>query len=66
MMLTIENIPHELEQNPGGIIKAVIKSYGDDGDEPNLNMKLEITKLISEALEMRHFLVPDNYKKVTK
>ena len=66
MMLTIENIPHELEPIPGEIIKAVIKSYGDDDDEPNFSMKLEITKLISEALEMRHFLVPDNYKKVTK
>ena len=66
MMLTIENIPHELEPIPGEIIKAVIKSYGDDDDEPNFSMKLEITKLISEALEMRHFLVPNNYKKVTK
>ena len=65
MMLTIENIPHELEPIPGEIIKAVIKSYGDD-DEPNFSMKLEITKLISEALEMKHFLVPNNYKKVTK
>ena len=65
MMLTIENIPHELEPIPGEIIKAVIKSYGDD-DEPNFSMKLEITKLISEALELRHFLVPNNYKKVTK
>ena len=66
MMLTIENIPHELEPIPGEIIKAVIKSYGDDDDEPNFSMKLEITKLISEALELRHFLVPNNYKKVTK
>ena len=65
MMLTIENIPHELEPIPGEIIKAVIKSYDDD-DEPNFSMKLEVTKLISEALEMRHFLVPNNYKKVTK
>ena len=65
IMLTIENIPHELEPIPGEIIKAVIKSYDDD-DEPNFSMKLEVTKLISEALEMRHFLVPNNYKKVTK
>ena len=64
MMLTIENIPHELEPIPGEIIKAVIKNYDDD--DPNFSMKLEITKLISEAFERRHFLVPGNYKKVTK
>jgi hypothetical protein len=64
MMLTIENIPHELEPIPGEIIKAVIKNHDDD--DPNFSMKLEITKLISEAFDMRHFLVPSNYKKVTK
>ena len=64
MMLTIENIPHELEPIPGEIIKAVIKNYDDD--DHNFSMKLEITKLISEAFERRHFLVPGNYKKVTK
>ena len=64
MMLTIENIPHELKPIPGEIIKAAIKSY--ENDEPNFSMKLEITNLFSEALEIRHFLVPDNYKKVTK
>ena len=66
MMLTIKNIPHELEPIPGEIIKAVIKSYDNGNDTPNFSMKLEITKLISETLEARHFLVPDNYKKVTK
>jgi len=66
MMLTIENIPHKLEPIPGEIIKAVIKSYDNGNDTPNFSMKLEITKLISETLETRHFLVPDNYKKVTK
>jgi len=66
IMLTIENIPHELEPIPGEIIKAVIKSYDNGNDTPNFSMKLEITKLISETLEARHFLVPDNYKKVTK
>ena len=66
MMLTIKNIPHELEPIPGEIIKAVIKSYDNGNDDPNFSMKLEITKLISETLEARHFLVPDNYKKVTK
>ena len=65
MMLTIENITHELEPIPGEIIKAVIKNYDDD-DDPNFSMKLEITKLISEAFERRHFLVPGNYKKITK
>ena len=64
MMLTIENIPHELEPIPGEIIKAIIKNYDDD--DHNFSMKLEITKLISEAFERRHFLVPGNYKKVTK
>ena len=64
MMLTIENIPHELKPIPGEIIKAAIKSY--ENDEPNFSMKLEITNLFSEALQIRHFLVPDNYKKVTK
>jgi len=64
MMLTIENIPHELKPIPGEIIKAAIKSY--ENDEPNFSMKLEITNLFSEALEIRHFLVPDNYKKVAK
>jgi hypothetical protein len=64
MMLTIENIPHELEPIPGEIIKAAIKNYDDD--DTNFSMKLEITKLISEALERSHFLVPSNYKKVTK
>ena len=66
MMLTIKNIPHELEPIPGEIIKAVIKSYDNGNDTPNFSMKLEITKLISETLEAKHFLVPDNYKKVTK
>ena len=66
MMLTIKKIPHELEPIPGEIIKAVIKSYDNGNDTPNFSMKLEITKLISETLEARHFLVPDNYKKVTK
>ncbi len=64
MMLTIENIPNELKPISGEIIKAAIKSY--ENDEPNFSMKLEITNLFSEALEIRHFLVPDNYKKVTK
>ena len=64
MMLTIENIPHELKPIPGEIIKAAIKSY--ENDEPNFSMKLEITNLFSEALQIRHFLVPDNYKKITK
>ena len=64
MMLTIENIHHELKPIPGEIIKAAIKSY--ENDEPNFSMKLEITNLFSEALEIRHFLVPHNYKKVTK
>jgi hypothetical protein len=64
-MLTIENIPHELEPIPGEIIKAVIKNHDDD-DDPNFSMKLEITKLISEAFDRIHFLVPSNYKKVTK
>jgi len=64
MMLTIENIPHELEPIPEEIIKAVIKNYADD--DTNFSMKLEITKLISEAFDRRHFLVPSNYKKITK
>jgi hypothetical protein len=64
MMLTIENIPHELEPIPGEIIKAVIKNYDDD--DTNFSMKLEITKLSSEAFDRKHFLVPSNYKKVTK
>ena len=66
MMLTIENVPHELEPIPGEIIKAVIKSYDNGNDDPNFSMKLEITKLISETLDVKHFIVPDNYKKVTK
>jgi hypothetical protein len=65
MMLTIENIPHKLEPIPEEIIKAIIKNYDDD-DDTNFSMKLEITKLISEAFDRRHFLVPSNYKKVTK
>ena len=64
MILTIENIPHELEPIPGEIIKAVIKNYDDD--DTNFSMKLEITKLISEAFERRFFLVPGNYTKITK
>ena len=63
MMLTIENIPHELEPIPEEIIKAVIKNYDDD---TNFSMKLEITRLSSEAFDRKHFLVPSNYKKVTK
>ena len=65
MILKKENIPHELEPIPGEIIKAVIKNYDND-DKPNFSMKLEITKLISEAFERRHFLVPSSYKKITK
>ena len=65
MILTIENSPHELEPIPGEIIKATINNYDDD-DEPSFSMKLEITKLISEAFERRYFLVPGNYKKITK
>ena len=64
MMLTIENIPHELEPIPEEIIKAVIKNYDDD--DTNFSMKLEITRLSSEAFDRKHFLVPSNYKKVTK
>ena len=63
MMLTIENIPHKLEPIPEEIIKAVIKNYDDD---TNFSMKLEITRLSSEAFDRKHFLVPSNYKKVTK
>ena len=66
IMLTIENIPNELEPIPGEIIKAVIKGYDDGSDDPNFSMKLEITKIIRETLDFRHFLVPDNYKKVIK
>ena len=40
------------------------KNYDDD--DTNFSMKLEFTKLISEAFDRRHFLVPSNYKKVTK
>ena len=64
MMLTIENIPHKLEPIPEEIIKAVIKNYDDD--DTNFSMKLEITRLSSEAFDRKHFLVPSNYKKVTK
>ena len=66
IMLTIENIPNELEPIPGEIIKAVIRGYDDGSDDPNFSMKLEITKIIRETLDFRHFLVPDNYKKVIK
>ena len=66
IMLTIENIPNELEPIPGVIIKAVIRGYDDGSDDPNFSMKLEITKIIRETLDFRHFLVPDNYKKVIK
>ena len=44
---------------------VAVMSYDDD-DEPSFSMKLEITKLISEAFERRYFLVPGNYKKITK
>ena len=49
---------------PEEIIKAVIKNYDDD--DTNFSMKLEITRLSSEAFDRKHFLVPSNYKKVTK
>ena len=63
IMLTIENIPNELEPIPGEIIKAVIRNYDDD--DTNFSMKLEITRLSSEAFDRKHFLVPVSYTHLT-
>ena len=61
MMIMMKDVPYELEQIPGEIIKASIKSYKEDEKEPNFSINVKITRLDSETLNMNHFRVPEDY-----
>ena len=64
MMLKIENIPHELEQISGEVIKTVIKSYEDN--ESKFSMELELTKMDIENFDISQFRVPTDYEEKKK
>ena len=64
MMLKIENIPHELEQISGEVIKTVIKSYEDN--ESKFSMELELTKMDIENFDISRFRVPTDYEEKKK
>ena len=55
-----------LDQIPGEIIKASIKSYKKDEKEPNFSMGIKITRLDSETLNMNNFRVPKEYISIKK
>ena len=57
----MKGVPYKLEQIPGEIIKASIKSYKEDEKEPNFSINVKITRLDSETLNMNHFRVPEDY-----
>jgi len=62
----MKGVPYKLEQIPGEIIKASIKSYKEDEKEPNFSINVKITRLDSETLNMNHFRVPEDYISIKK
>ena len=58
----------QLQQPPpqiiGEIVKATIQSFEHNEPDPSFTMKLEITKLVAEALNKESFIVPKQYKKI--
>ena len=66
MMIRIRDAPYILDQIPGEIIKANIKSYKKDKKEPDFSMGIKITKLDSETLNMNNFRVPKEYISIKK
>ena len=63
MMIRIRDAPYILDQIPGEIIKASIKSYKK---EPDFSMGIKITRLDSETLNMNNFRVPKEYISIKK
>jgi len=66
MMIRIRDAPYILDQIPGEIIKASIKSYKKDKKEPDFSMGIKITRLDSETLNMNNFRVPKEYISIKK
>ena len=66
MMIKIRDAPYILDQIPGEIIKASIKSYKKDKKEPDFSMGIKITRLDSETLNMNNFRVPKEYISIKK
>ena len=66
MMIRIRDAPYILDQIPGEIIKANIKSYKKDKKEPDFSMGIKITRLDSETLNMNNFRVPKEYISIKK
>ena len=66
MMINIRDVPYKLDQIPGEIIKASIKSYKKDERKPNFSMGIKITRLDSETLNMNNFRVPKEYISIKK
>ena len=66
MMIRIRDVPYILDQIPGEIIKASIKSYKKDKKEPDFSMGIKITRLDSETLNMNNFRVPKEYISIKK
>ena len=66
MMIRIRDAPYILDQIPGEIIKASIKSYKKDEKEPDFSMGIKITRLDSETLNMNNFRVPKEYISIKK
>ena len=66
MMIRIRDAPYILDQIPGEIIKASIKSYKKDKKEPDFSMGIKITRLDSETLKMNRFRVPEDYISIKK
>ena len=66
MMIKMRNVPYKLDQIPGEIIKASIKSYKKDEKESNFSMSIKITRLDSETLNMNSFRVPKEYVSIKK
>nr|MCS5645953.1 hypothetical protein [Candidatus Neomarinimicrobiota bacterium] len=66
MMIRTRDVPYKLDQIPGEIIKASIKSYKKDKKEPDFSMGIKITRLDSETLNMNNFRVPKEYISIKK
>ena len=65
-IVMVFDAPYILDQIPGEIIKASIKSYKKDEKEPNFSMGGQITRLDSETLNMNNFRVPKEYISIKK
>ena len=51
-------------QISGEIVKATIQSFEQNEPDPSFTMKLEITKLVAEALNKESFIIPKQYKRI--